>query len=64
MSTSENRQLLRDSLFVLADLRIEGDDHIHRVKMRNLSPGGMMAEAPLEATRGMTVWANIRNIAG
>ena len=30
--------------------------------MRNLSSGGMMAEASLKAARGMIVWTNIRNI--
>ncbi len=62
MSTTDHRQLLRDSLFVLADLRIDGDNSVHRVKMRNLSSGGMMAEGSLKAVRGMLVWTNIRNI--
>ncbi len=62
MSTTDHRQILRDSLFVLADMRIDGETELHRVKMRNLSAGGMMAEATIKAVRGMTVWTNIRNI--
>lgn len=62
MSTTEHRQILRDSVFVLADLRVDGNDQVHRVKMRNLSPGGMMAEASLKVVRGMIVWIDIRNI--
>ena len=62
MDATEHRQLLRDSLFVLADLRLDGNDEVYRVKMRNLSSGGMMAEASLKAVRGMIVWTNIRNI--
>ena len=35
----------RDSLFVMADLRLDGNEETHRIKMRNLSAGGMMGEA-------------------
>ena len=62
MSDSENRHIARDSLFVLADLRLEGSGTEHRVKIRNLSTGGLMAEAPLKVTRGDPVKVNLRNI--
>jgi hypothetical protein len=62
MSESEHRQITRDSLFVLADLRIDGLDGEYRVKVRNLSAGGMMAEGDVKVVRGMLVSINIRNV--
>jgi len=62
MDMSENRQIARDSLFVLVDLRVDGLEGEHRIKMRNLSSGGMMAEGAVHAARGSTVWVNLRNI--
>ncbi len=62
MSDSENRQIARDSLFVLTDLRVEGQDGEHRVKMRNLSAGGMMAEGTVRVRGGAIVSVNLRNV--
>jgi hypothetical protein len=62
MSENEHRQLTRDSLFVLADLRVDGLEGEHRIRVRNLSSGGLMAEAPLNVQRGQVVWTNVRNI--
>jgi PilZ domain len=62
MDEAEQRQLARDSLFVMADLRLDGSEGEHRVKVRNLSSGGMMAEGPLRVVRGGVIWVNIRNI--
>ncbi|PLK27393.1 PilZ domain-containing protein [Novosphingobium sp. TH158] len=62
MGGTDNRQIARDSLFVLVDLRIDGEQIDHRIKMRNLSAGGMMAEGSVRAMRGMVVWVNLRNI--
>jgi len=62
MDGSENRQIARDSLFVMADLRIDGIDGEHRIKMRNLSAGGMMGEGSVRVSRGSSVSVNIRNI--
>ncbi len=62
MSESDNRQITRDSLFVLADLRIDGADCEYRVKVRNLSAGGMMADGDVKVLRGMPIEINIRNI--
>lgn len=61
MSEAEHRQISRDSLFVLADVQIGGDE-MHRVKVRNLSAGGMMAEGAAKVLRGMPVSINLRNI--
>lgn len=62
MSDSEHRQLGRDSLFVLADLRIDGITGEERIRVRNLSAGGLMAEATCRVQRGQMVWVNLRNL--
>ncbi|MYL96177.1 PilZ domain-containing protein [Novosphingobium sp. FGD1] len=62
MNEGENRQIARDSLFLMADLRIEGLDGEFRIKVRNLSSGGMMGEGVVRVVRGTVVRVNIRNI--
>jgi len=62
MSENDNRLIARDSLFVMVDLRVEGDELDHRVKLRNLSAGGMMAEGMVKVTRGTLVSVHIRNL--
>ena len=62
MSTPETRHVDRDSLFLLAQLRLDGADDVYRVKVRNLSPGGMMAEGDVMVQRGMLVFVELRNI--
>lgn len=62
MSNVDTRQVNRDSLFLLANLRVTGQDGMHRVKVRNLSPGGMMAEGEVRVTRGSLVAVELRNI--
>ena len=60
MDGSENRQIARDSLFVMADLRLPGAEDEHRIKVRNLSAGGMMGEGSVRVMRGSRVEVNIR----
>ena len=62
MSSVDTRQIPRDSLFLLASLRLEGDEHSYRIKVRNLSARGMMAEGQVRASRGMLVSVDLRNI--
>ncbi|MGH6786821.1 MAG: PilZ domain-containing protein [Novosphingobium sp.] len=62
MGELEHRQIARDSLFVLAEVRLDGLEGTHRVKVRNLSSGGMMAEGDVIALRGQLVWVDVRNI--
>ena len=62
MSNVDTRQVGRDSLFLLAGIRIDGSDAEHRVKVRNLSAGGMMAEGDMKVTRGQLVVVELRNI--
>ncbi|PKB14264.1 PilZ domain-containing protein [Novosphingobium kunmingense] len=56
------RQLSRDSLFVLAEMRIDGVPGEVRVRVRNLSAGGLMAEGVDKIQRGQQVWINVRNV--
>ena len=62
MDGSKNRQISRDSLFVMAEMRLDGEDGEHRIKLRNLSAGGMMGEGSVRVTRGAIIWVDIRNI--
>lgn len=58
----DHRQVGRDSLFLMADVRLAGAGDEHRVKVRNLSGGGMMAEGHVKVTRGAKLEINLRNI--
>lgn len=62
MTQTKNRQIARDSLFLMADLRIDGLDGEYRIKVRNLSAGGMMGEGGIQVMRGTLVAVSIRNI--
>jgi prepilin-type processing-associated H-X9-DG protein len=62
MSNVETRQVERDSLLLMAQVRVEGDETEYRVKVRNLSTGGMMAEGEAPVSRGSLVSVELRNI--
>jgi len=62
MSNVDTRQVNRDSLFLLARLRVDGQAEDHRVKVRNLSAGGMMAEGDVKVARGSRVSVELRNV--
>ena len=62
MTGVETRSVARDSLFLLADIRIEQHAETHRVRVRNLSDGGMMAEGNLKVKRGHRVEVELRNV--
>ena len=62
MAENDHRQLSRDSLFQMAELRVPGQETLARVKVRNLSAGGMMAEGAVMAVRGTLIEVNIRNV--
>lgn len=62
MDENDHRQIGRDSLFLMAELQVDGLDGEHRIKVRNLSSGGMMGEGPVRVVRGAVVNVNIRNI--
>ena len=62
MSNVDTRQVNRDSLFLLAHLRVDGQQGVTRVKVRNLSAGGMMAEGDAKVVRGTLVAVELRNL--
>ena len=64
MSNVDTRQLSRDSLFVMAKVKVEEDASgaEHQVKVRNLSSGGMMAEGSVKVARGSLVSVELRNL--
>ncbi|QYJ07129.1 PilZ domain-containing protein [Qipengyuania flava] len=63
MSSLETRNVARDSLFLFAELTFEGQPDTVKVKVRNLSAGGMMAEGGAgEATRGDRLVIELRNV--
>lgn len=62
MSSVDTRQIPRDSLFLMASLRLDGDEQQYRVKVRNLSAGGMMAEGQIRMARGSLISVDLRNI--
>ncbi|MCL9999076.1 MAG: PilZ domain-containing protein [Erythrobacter sp.] len=62
MTGVETRSVTRDSLFLLADVRVEQNAEAYRVRVRNLSDGGMMGEGQLRVQRGHRVSVELRNI--
>ena len=62
MHNVDTRQVDRDSLFLLAQLRLNGEDRTYRVKVRNLSAGGMMAEGDVKVARGTLLEVELRNL--
>lgn len=62
MTAVDTRNISRDSLFLLAELRLDGSETVERVKVRNLSAGGMMAEGPLKVLRGARLSIKLKNI--
>ncbi|MDZ7587984.1 MAG: PilZ domain-containing protein [Parasphingorhabdus sp.] len=61
-SGQPKRELDRDSLFLKAELAFVESGESGEVRVRNLSAGGMMAEAPIRAHRGDRVTLELRNI--
>ncbi len=62
MSGVETRSVTRDSLFLLANVRVEQQAEGNRVRVRNLSDGGMMAEGTMFVQRGNRLEIELRNI--
>lgn len=56
------RELDRDSLFLKAELCFVDGENCGEVRIRNLSAGGLMAEAPVLTKRGDKVQLELRNI--
>ena len=56
------RKAARDSLFLTAEVRAEGANGLVNVRVRNLSPGGMMIDSSPVFHEGAKVTAHIRGI--
>lgn len=52
----------RDSLFMQAGLILPGSPDPVVVRVRNLSPGGMLAEAGVQVAQGTAVAVELRNV--
>lgn len=52
----------RDSLLLIADIVAEGEASAARFKVRNLSPGGMMAQGEGLLREGARVSVTLRNV--
>lgn len=52
----------RDSLFLQAGLILPGSPDPVTVRVRNLSPGGMLAEANVKVVQGAAVEVDLRNV--
>jgi len=62
MSGVETRSVSRNSLFLLASIRVEQEQESHRVRVRNLSDGGMMGEGNVRVKRGNRLQIGLRNV--
>lgn len=62
MSSLDTRAVDRDSLFLTANLAVEGHLHPVQVRVRNLSTAGMMVAGDVPARTGERVTAELRNI--
>ena len=62
MESEEHRRAPRDSVYLLASIRIENTDCEQGVKIRNLSASGLMAEGDTVVSLGSIVCVHIRNI--
>jgi hypothetical protein len=59
---AKNRNEVRDSLFLMAEFRVAGASEVTQVRVRNLSPGGLMAEFPNGLDLGLAVEFGVRGI--
>lgn len=55
MPRMEARKERRENLFLLAEMRVGTDSTVHPIKVRNLSPSGMMGEGPVHVMRGSRI---------
>lgn len=60
--TIPNRHPDRDRLLLVADIVAEGEASAARHTVRNLSPGGMMAQGGTPLAEGARVSVSLRNI--
>jgi hypothetical protein len=61
-ATAKKRQAARDSLFLSTDITVKGAHRPVTVRVRNLSPGGMMIDGNAVFREGALVVAELRGI--
>ncbi len=59
---TDKRNEKRDSMLMMAQLRVEGAGSSEKVKIRNLSNSGIQVEGPVLATDGQRAVVTIRQI--
>jgi hypothetical protein len=59
---AQNRQDSRDSLFLMADMRVPGTRDVTPIRVRNLSSGGLMADYPEGLDQGLAIEFEVRGI--
>ena len=62
VESAAKREKVRDSLFLVADLRIDGLPRTTQVRIRNLSSGGLMAEYAHPLEIGKAVEIDLRGV--
>ena len=62
MTAIDTRNIKRDSLFLMADLHIEGAETPQRVKVRNLSDTGAMLEGDVPVREGQRATVAISQV--
>ncbi|MDR7102835.1 PilZ domain-containing protein [Croceicoccus sp. BE223] len=62
MREQDHRKHDRDSLFLVAELRLELDGAPYGVKLRNISDAGVMAEGSMRVSRGQQVYVELHNV--
>ena len=62
MDKIDTREVNRDSMFLLAQVRADGTQGEQSVKVRNISDGGIMAEGPVKIARGEAISIELRNM--
>lgn len=59
---ASQRNEVRDSLFLVAQFRMQGSRNAEQVRVRNLSAGGLMAEVSSPVAQGTAVELDVRGI--
>lgn len=62
MAGVDTRNLARESLIMMADMRVDNVVANYRIKVRNLSPGGMMGAGDARVVRGSRVTVSLRGL--
>lgn len=62
MTNVDTREISRNSFFMMAEVCAMDETTPYRLRVRNLSAGGMMAEGDVRVTRGSLVSVDLRNL--